>query len=503
MQHFAAWLWRHHRSHYLSALVVVCGFALVTTIVIPSCVVASLFLGFTLRQAIIWTAAVTAVDLAAVPIGSWLDRNTLAPMLAWADRDFSNPEASWNAVLAIPPTVGRTVAKGAAIMSLTVCVPLALYFGDRTWTAAVALSLGMAGIVMFAGLMFGNGLHVLLRPCADEIESVLPINESHALRGWSLEARLALAFGTSTALAGMAATGLTFGTEATVRDFLLCIVLSAVLAVYLILVIQVGIARPATSSVRDLLNGVGRVRSGDFSTRVPVTTVDEFGDLAIAFNEMQNGLRERESLQSAFGSYVNPELAQRLLAQETSIFEGEEVEVSVFFADVRGFTTFAEAVSAEVAVRQLNRLFGIVVPIVHGVGGYVNHYLGDGVLAVFGTPTGMADHAERAVCAAMEVQRVVQNEFGDELQIGIGVNTGPVIAGSVGGGGHFEFTVIGDTVNVASRVERLTRQTGDAILITQATLNAMNEPLDCTTDRGEVEVRGKAQRHRLHAVNPF
>ena len=142
-------------------------------------------------------------------------------------------------------------------------------------------------------------------------------------------------------------------------------------------------------------------------------------------------------------------------------------------------------------------------PVVIEAGGHVNHYIGDGVLAVFGTPTSMADHADRAVCAAMEVQRLVQREFGRELQIGIGVNTGKVIAGSIGGGGHFEFTVIGDAVNVASRVERMTRQTGDAILVTQATLNALKTPLDCTTDRGEVDVRGKAERHRLHAVDAF
>jgi class 3 adenylate cyclase len=487
----------------LPALAVVCGIALVTTIVIPSCVVASLFEGFTLREAVIWTAAVIAVDLTAIPIGCYLDRGTLAPLLAWSDRDFADPEAAWNAALAVPPTVGRTVGKGAAILSLVVCVPLAVYLGERTWTSAVGLGVGMMCIVMFAGLMFGNGLHALLRPCMEEIESVLSINKSPELRGWSLEARIALAFGTSTALAGMAATGLTLGTEATMRHFLMAIVLSAGLAGYLILVIQFGIAHPATSSVDDLLNGVGRVRRGDFSKRVPVTTVDEFGDLAIAFNEMQNQLHERESLQSAFGSYVDPTLAERLLAQDNSIFEGEEVDVTVFFADVRGFTTFAERVSAEDAVLQLNRLFEVVVPVIVAAGGHVNRYLGDEVLAVFGTPTPLADHAERAVRAAMDVQRLVRREFGDELQIGIGVNTGPVIAGSIGGSGHFEFTVIGDAVNVASRVERMTRQTGDDILITQATFDAMGCTLDRTTDRGEVEVRGKAQKHRLHAVDPF
>ncbi|MEY2469198.1 MAG: adenylate cyclase [Actinomycetota bacterium] len=388
-------------------------------------------------------------------------------------------------------------------MSLAAGVPLALYFGERTWVAAVSISIGMCVIVVFAGLMFGNGFHVILRPCSDEVERVLAIDHPPTFRDWSLEARLALAFGVASAVAGIGIPAFTLGTQATPRHFLIAIGVSGLLAVYLIWANQIGLVRPAVQSVNDLLGAVKRVRRGDFSVRVPVTTIDEFGELALAFNEMQTGLRERESLHAAFGSYVDPTLTQRLLSQGDAIFRGEDVDVTVFFADVRGFTTFAESASARESVRQLNRLFEVVVPVVMDAGGHVNHYIGDGVLAVFGTPTAMTDHADRAVCAAMDIQRLVRREFTRELQIGIGVNTGPVIAGSIGGGGHFEFTVIGDAVNVASRVERMTRQTGDAILITQATLDALKTPLNCTTDRGEVEVRGRAERHRLHAVDAF
>ncbi len=500
---FAAWLWRRHRDHYLAALVAVCGTALLTALVIPSCAAACFYLGFTLQEAIFWTASVAIVDGLAIPIGCWLDRKTLAPMLAWARRDFSDPQAAWNSALEVPPIVARTIAKAAIILSIIVCVPLALLLGEPTWVAAVALTLGMSAIVMFAGLMFGNGFHVLLQPCADEIETVLSIEESPGYRDWSLEARLMLAFGTSSAIAGIGITAFTLGTDATARDFLVAIVFSTALAGYLILVNHVGLVHPALSSLNDSLAAVKRARRGDFSTRVPVTTIDEFGDLAIAFNEMQVGLRQRESLQSAFGSYVDPMLAQRLLSQDNSVFDGESVDVTVFFADVRGFTTFAESTNAQESVFQLNRLFEVVVPIVIEAGGHVNNFIGDAVLAVFGTPGPLGDHADRAVCAAIEVQRLVRKEFGDALCVGIGVNTGPVIAGSVGGGGHYRFTVIGDTVNVASRVERMTRETGDAILITQTTLDAMRTPLDCATDRGVVEILGREKPEQLYAVDAF
>ena len=472
-------------------------------LVIPSCTAACLYLGFSLRESVIWTAVVCTANVLALLIGCVMDRATLAPLLAWAKGDHSDPDAAWNSALSVPPIMARTVSKASILFSVATALPLALYFGERTWVAGVSITIGMGVIVIFAGLMFGNGFHVLLQPCSAEAEAFLSIDQTPTFRDWSIEARLALAFGIASAVAAIGIPAFTLGTQATPRHFLIAIGLAVVLAFYLILVNQVGLVRPAVSSVNDLLGAVKRVRRGDFSARVPVTSIDEFGDLAIAFNEMQIGLRERESLHSAFGSYVDPALTQRLLTQGDAVFAGEDVDVSVFFADVRGFTTYAEATSARESVQRLNRLFEVVVPIVIDAGGHVNHYIGDGVLAVFGTPTAMSDHADRAVSAAIEIQRVMRREFARDVEVGIGVNTGAVIAGSIGGGGHFEFTVIGDAVNVASRVERLTRQTGDAILITQATLDALKVPLNCTTDRGEVEVRGKAERHRLHAVDAF
>ena len=148
------------------------------------------------------------------------------------------------------------------------------------------------------------------------------------------------------------------------------------------------------------------------------------------------------------------------------------------FVDIRDFTPFAEANTAEDTVSHLNALFEIVVPAVLDAGGHVNKYLGDGALAVFGAPNALDQHADAAVTAALRIHQRVAERFAGALRIGIGINTGKVIAGTIGGAGKLEFTLIGDTVNVAARIEQLTKTTGDTILLTQHTLDALAERPD-------------------------
>jgi adenylate cyclase len=249
---------------------------------------------------------------------------------------------------------------------------------------------------------------------------------------------------------------------------------------------------PSLQPIRDLAQATERVVAGDYSQRLPVVQDDDLGALAASFNRMQAGLTERQRLQAAFGTYVDPVLAARLLEQGDDVFTGERREVTVMFVDVRDFTPFAEAHAAEDTVSRLNALFEIVVPAVVDAGGHVNKFLGDGALAVFGAPNDLADHADAAVRVAVLIQRLVAERFGGALRIGIGINTGLVIAGTIGGGGKLEFTLIGDTVNVAARVEQLTKTTGDAILLTHHTVDAMASRPPELTDRGFHMVKGKS-----------
>jgi class 3 adenylate cyclase len=232
---------------------------------------------------------------------------------------------------------------------------------------------------------------------------------------------------------------------------------------------------------------------------VPITSSDELGELAASFNEMMKGLSEREALRGALGSYVDPEVANRVL-EEGELLEGEEREVTVMFVDVRDFTPRAERSSARETVTFLNDFFETVVPVVLEHGGHANKFLGDGVLAVFGAPERLEDHADRAVGCARAIGAAVQERFQGEVRVGMGINSGPVVVGSVGGGGRLEFTVIGDAVNISARAERFTRDTGDEVLVTEATHALLTRGREELVARGEIELKGISTRVRLYAL---
>jgi adenylate cyclase len=239
------------------------------------------------------------------------------------------------------------------------------------------------------------------------------------------------------------------------------------------------------------------IRKGDFDARVAVEDGSEVGLLQAGFNHMASGLAERERLRHAFGAYVDPELTERVLREGIDV-AGEDVEVSVLFTDVRGFTAYAETADARAVVTCLNELYSEIVPIVRCHGGHANKFIGDGLLAVFGAPDRRPDHARRAVAAGRDIIESIRSG-GGEFRIGVGINSGNVIAGTIGGGGRVDFTVIGDTVNTAARVESATRDTGDDLLITHATRSLIDDD-DDWIERPAVELKGKSQPVRIYAL---
>ncbi len=228
------------------------------------------------------------------------------------------------------------------------------------------------------------------------------------------------------------------------------------------LVLTVGLAatlfaaRSVTDPLRSMRDALARVEAGDLGTQVPVDDASEVGLLQAGFNRMTAGLAERERIRQIFGTYVDREVAEHILRKGTSL-AGEEVEVTMMFVDIRDFTGFSERSSAPEVVATINRMFERAVPVIHAHRGHVDKYVGDGLLAVFGAPRRQEDHADQALAAALEIAAAIEDEFAGELSIGVGLNSGKVVAGNVGGGGRLEFSVIGDAVNVAARVEAATR----------------------------------------------
>ena len=257
-------------------------------------------------------------------------------------------------------------------------------------------------------------------------------------------------------------------------------------------------ARSISEPVERLRAAVERVEEGSLEEEVVVDDGGEIGSLQAGFNRMVAGLRERERIRETFGTYVDREVAEHILREGTAL-EGEEVEVTLMFVDVRDFTAFAETASARDVVATINRLFERIVPIVHAHKGHVDKFVGDGLLAVFGAPRRCDDHADEALAAALEIERAVREEFGGELEIGVGLNSGTVVAGNVGGAGRLEFSVIGDTVNVAARVEAATRATGDTVLLAERTKELLQRSPVPLRERPNVALKGKRESVAVYA----
>jgi adenylate cyclase len=176
--------------------------------------------------------------------------------------------------------------------------------------------------------------------------------------------------------------------------------------------------------------------------------------------------------------------------------EPEWAMLTVAFVDIRGFTSFADHATAREAAVYLDEFFATVIPLVHEHGGHVNQLLGDGLLAVFDSP----DHADRALAAACAITSAVDAQFGDRCRIGVGMNSGLVLVGTIGAAGVAQHCLIGDPVNVAARVQDATRDLGEPLLLTEATRVLLDSDPPGLEARGELALRGKAQPVAVYAL---
>jgi adenylate cyclase len=494
------WVWDRYATRYSWAIyAVACGIGLAVLLVSAFAIVAFEESGHYVEAAVIIVVAIPIMTFVNILPGlggirlveQWPAGHEVDPVRAL--------EATYSWARA---TVTRTVV-GTGVTVAVTAIGVGAIAGA---SASLLVQWAILGAAVGVGAQLVGARSFLegaMRPVRMAIAGDTGIGDSlprsrPTFAAWSNVAMLAAVFGNAMSGAILGAVIL----RATAEP-VLAVVIGAAMAVGFAVPITVGAASSQSFlPIRDLARGTERVAAGDYSQRLPVVQDDDLGALAASFNRMQAGLAERQRLQVAFGTYVDPVLSARLLEQGDDAFTGERREVSVMFIDIRDFTAFAEANTAEDTVARLNALFEIVVPAVVDAGGHINKFLGDGTMTVFGAPNDLADHADAAVSAAVLIHRLVAERFGGELRIGIGINTGVVIAGTIGGGGHLEFALIGDSTNVASRVEQLTRTTGDAILLTQQCVDTMVARPSGLIDRGAHALKGKAAAVRVFGLDP-
>jgi len=257
------------------------------------------------------------------------------------------------------------------------------------------------------------------------------------------------------------------------------------------------IASSVTRPVQALVKFAGQIRRGDYLNEIRVEQKDELGQLAHAFNDMSRGLRERDKVRTLLGKVISPEIAEELINKDVQL-GGEEREMTILFTDLRNFTGLSERRTPAEVLTLLNEYLTRMTRVIDRHGGVVDKYIGDAIMALFGAPLELPDHADKAVhCAIEMIQSLEQlnREFRakgwPELGMGVGINTGNVVVGNMGSNDRLNYTVIGDNVNLASRLESVTKDYGVPIIVSEATrtlaASVQYKKLDHITVKGKQE----------------
>jgi len=264
-------------------------------------------------------------------------------------------------------------------------------------------------------------------------------------------------------------------------------------------------SRSLSNPITRLAYASDQIKNGYYDIEILSESRDEIGLLADSFRNMARGLAERENIKTAFGKFVNKQIAELVMKGEVKL-GGEKKDVVVLFSDIRSFTEMAEKLEPEEVVEFLNQYMTLMVRCIITSKGFVDKYIGDSIMAVWGAPVGTGNDAFYAVNAALmmrneliEFNRERSEKGKDIIHIGCGIHCGPVLSGQIGSEDRMEYTVIGDTVNIASRIESLNKAFATDILITEETAGRVAgifrlEPMQ------QIKVSGKNDAMRIFAV---
>ena len=276
-------------------------------------------------------------------------------------------------------------------------------------------------------------------------------------------------------------------------------------ALVLALAFALWVSQRISNAVKKIGDAAASVRGGAYVEVEDVRTRDELGRLALDFNQMVQGLRERDRLKETFGKYVTRQVADRILDGNVRL-GGETLPVTVLFSDIRSFTSISEKMEPKALLDFLNVYFSGMVESVMKHEGVVDKFIGDAIMAVFGAPEPRPSDPINAVKAALEMrERLLRVNEGfrarglPEIRSGIGLHTGQVVAGNMGHIDRMEYTVIGDTVNLASRLESLTKELHVDVILSETTYEAVRDEVEAEPLQ-ELQVKGREQPVRVYRL---
>jgi len=438
--------------------------------------------------ALIALASFAALSLAFAAVVLSQVRTRFAPEWAWLTESRQPTDRERDRVARQPVRVTMMLLALWLASAVVVAVPTRIGSGDSRYALAILAATALGGLTT-AALSFLL-VEDALRPLLAHALVDGPPEES---MGIGLRPRLFLAWALGSGLPLVGA----LGTPAVYHRGVVTVTTATGFVAVVGLITGVRItwfeARSVARPLRRLQEAQARVQGGDLGAGVTVDDAGELGSVQHGFNQMVNGLRERQRLHDLFGRHVGEEVARAALARGTTL-GGELHDASVLFVDLVGSTGLAREYDPQTVVALLNRVFTAVVDVVTAEGGWVNKFEGDAALCIFGPPASLSDHAGAALRSARNLQVHLAEITVDgvrSIDFGIGVASGTVVAGNVGAEQRFEYTVIGDPVNEAARLTEMAKAHDSRVLANEQAVHASAGELDRWRSVETVVLRGR------------
>ena len=287
------------------------------------------------------------------------------------------------------------------------------------------------------------------------------------------------------------------------RTVIIVAILTIVFGFFISSLVAMFLVRP----IKLLIDGASKISAGNYDLKIKVRMMNEIDDLVSSFNDMAKNLKEKEQIKVAFSRYMSAELLDEVIKSGgKTTFGGEKRLVTILFSDIRDFTSMAEALDPQQVVRLLNEYFSCMNEVIFKNKGMINKYMGDAIMALYGAPVPLKDHAVKAVATALEMNKELNKlrikwagEGRPIFGMKIGITTGEVVLGNIGSMGHMEYTVIGDAVNVAARLQALNKNYGTQILISQQTNDLITDHFE-TRQVELVQFKGKTSYNLVFEV---